>query len=590
LAVTSVLLCGAPGARGESAGTDSSTEVSPAAPAETPGPAASQTLTNPAPSEGTAGVPAAIAARPVLPQGAPPDRITLDIKGMDIVEVLKILASRAGMNMIVGKSVGGRVTVFLKDVDVWEAFETILLENDLAYEENGAIISVITAKDYELRHGARFKEQTDTRVFNLNYAHADKLSGKLQDSVTKGVGSVQVDERTNKIAVTDYPDKLDRMAGLIAAFDEKTPQVLIDAQIIEINPSDKFTMGVDWDYWLKKNLRLASSMPTANVANKLSIGTAAAGNLVSKDGQYKGIIDLLRTIGDTKILSSPRIMAMNNQEARIMVGTKEAYITSTVSQGGTGTAVTAQNVNFVDVGIKLYVTPTINSEGFVMMKIRPEISSAERLDILSNGQSTEIPIVTSSEAETEVTVKDGVTILIGGLRKDQRAKTVKKIPLLGDVPLVGFLFRNTSDDTSKSELVILLTPHLMSGENSYTDFAEVPPRQGAVASMVNGNIITEKFPRTTYKQAFYDKYRQQIIAKIEQAIKRIDSKGIHGKVSLVLNVGSNGLLNSDPEVLETADASLIELAGRTVMTALPFPPLPKELGKSQEKIQVDVAY
>jgi type II secretory pathway component HofQ len=218
------------------------------------------------------------------------NKISLDIRGMDIVDILKTLATRTGMNIVVGKNVTGRVTLFLKNVDVWDAFEIILLANDLAYETKGDIVNVMTQRDYELLHGERYKDNkrakiiqlkyakaadlskamnqiksnigrividegsntlvlidtpeklmdmldfiknTDlpiqTKVYKLNYALADKLQAKIQEAITKGIGYVRIDERTNKIAVTDYPSKLAEIEKIVAAFDEKTPQVLIDA-------------------------------------------------------------------------------------------------------------------------------------------------------------------------------------------------------------------------------------------------------------------------------------------------------------------------------------------------------------------------
>ena len=589
-----------------------------------------------------------------------PGKISLDVKGMDVIDVLKMLAAKTNMNLVVGKNVSGRVTLFLKDVDVWDAFEIVVLANELAYDKKGGIINVMTQRDYELLYGERFldKKQAkiiqlkyakaadlarslnqiktnigrvvaddgsntltlidtpeklsemesfikttdlplETRVFNLNYAQADKLSAKLSDTITKGVGSVKIDERTNKIAVTDFPEKLTDIEKLIKAFDEKSSQVLIDAQIIQITPSDQFQMGVDWDYWLKKNVRLAAALPTANAASALSFGVAAAGLDVAKPGQYKSIIDLLRTIGDTKILSSPRIMALNNQEAKILVGTKEAYITSTVSQSGTGTAVTSQSVNFVDVGIKLYVTPTVNKDGFVTMKIRPEISSSETKTVISENQSTDIPIVTTSEAETSVTIKDGVTIIIGGLRKDDREKTVKKLPLLGDLPFVGFFFRNTSDKVTKQELVILLTPHIMSGENSYTSFDEIKPSQGAVARMVDGDIISEKFPPITQnqvkalpaqKEITINDYYKLLSYKINQYAKLNSPPGKKGKVNLTFSVSSFGILTKEPQATSATDPSLAPFGIKAVRDSSPFPVFPKTLDKPEETFNITLNY
>lgn len=260
--------------------------------------------------------------------------ISLDIKGMDIVDILKMLSTRTGMNIVVGKNVTGKVTLFLKNVDAWDAFEIILLANDLAYEKKGDIINVMTQRDYELQYGERYqdkkqaktiqlkyakavdlsralnqfktnvgkivvdegsntlilldnpqkiKEMEDfiksadlplkTKVFSLNYAQADKIQTKIQEAITKGIGSLKIDERTNKIAVTDYPERLIEIAKIIQAFDEKTPQVLIDAQIIEIRPSDKFEMGIDWDYWIEKNFKVAGALPIGT-SSRLLLGTA----------------------------------------------------------------------------------------------------------------------------------------------------------------------------------------------------------------------------------------------------------------------------------------------------------------------------
>ena len=583
-------------------------------------------------------------------------KISLDIKGMDIVDVLKMLAQRSGMNIVVGKNVTGRVTLFLKDVDIQDAFEIILLANDLAYEKKGDIINVMTQRDYELQYGQRYQDKkkaeviqlkyakaadlsralnqiktnigrvvvdegsntlvlidtpekikemddfiknTDlpiqTRVFSLNYAQADKISAKIQEAITKGVGSVKIDERTNKIAVTDYPEKLDEIAKLISAFDEKTPQVLIDAQVIEIKPSDKFEMGVDWDYWIKKNFKVTAALPIGTT-NRLLLGTASTAP--SGKGEYKAILDLLRTIGDTKILSSPRIMALNNQEAKILVGTKDAYITSTTSQAGEST-VTSQTVNFVDVGIKLYVTPTINRDGFVTMKIRPEISSAERTSITSEGKITQIPIVTTSETETTVMVKDGITIIIGGLKKDERYKTVKKIPLIGDVPLLGFFFRSTSDEIKKTELVILLTPHIVSGENAYTDFSEIKPTDGVVAKMEKGEVITEKVSSSEQEETLgalgalsisgLDYYRL-LTHKINQSAKLNSPEGKKGEVSFNFSVSCDGNLIEEPKVLSASDSSLIPFAIKAIKDSSPFPVFPEGLKKTKEIFRITLEY
>lgn len=573
---------------------------------------------------------------------SPQQKISLDIKGMDVVDVLKMVATRAGLNLVIGKNVTGRVTLFLKDVDVWDAFEIVLLANDLAYEKKAEIINVMTQRDYELLYGERFQDKkqakiiqlkyakaadlsralnqiktnigkivvdegsntlalidapekikemedfikkTDlplqTRIFSLNYAPVDKLNTKLQEAITKGVGSIKIDERTNKIAVTDYPAKLEEIAKIIAAFDEKTPQVLIDAQVIEVTPSDQFQMGVDWNYWIQKYFDIKFGVPI-NSTKALILGTATT--TPTGKGDYKGIVDLLRTIGDTKILSSPRVMAINNQEAKILVGTKEAYVTQTTSQGGSGTEVTADQVNFVDVGIKLYVTPTINRDNFVTMKIRPEISSSDYKDFGTTSTPKLIPIVTTSESETTVVVKDGITIIIAGLRKDKRTKTVKKIPLFGDIPGIGFLFRSTDDKIEKSDLVILLTPHIMSGETPFSDFSEVPPKDGAVAKMFRGRIVTEKI-----KDNSPDYYN--LIAERVKALCLFGQRsGLKGMVEVLFTLDSKGQLKHSPLVLSSSNQNLNNVVIECIKSASPFPAFPKELRKTEENFHITLEY
>jgi len=576
------------------------------------------------------------------------NKITLDIKGMDIVDVLKMLSSRSGMNIAVGKNVTGRVTLFLKDVDIWDAFEIILLSNDLAFEEMGPIINVITQRDYELKYGERFQDnkqarviklkyakaadltraltqikssvgkvvadegsntvalidsaqkirdmedfikKTDlpleTKIFSLDYAVAEKLSAKLQEVITKGVGSIRIDERTNKIAITDYPDKLRDIEAIIAAFDEKTPQVLIDAQIIEIKPSDLFEMGVNWDFWIKKYFDIKANLPIGT-ANRLIFGTSNSDP--AHPGDFKAIMDVLRTIGDVKILSSPRIMSLNNQEAKIHVGVKDAYITSTTSQGASGTTVTSQAVNFVDTGIQLYVTPTINKHDFVTMKIKPEVSEATRVTILSEGQQTQIPIVSTSEAETTVTVKDGVTIIIGGLSKDKREKTVKKIPILADLPLVGHFFQSVSDNLTKTDLVILLTPHILSGESTFTEFSEVEPKEGAVVKMVKGELFKKKISGGSSGDKEGRYYYQSILNKVKSLTRANRPKGESGSVEVFFTLDSKGRLTHQPRVMYSSNQNLNDAVIECVKFASPFPAFPKEMKKEEENFRLTLEY
>ena len=431
-------------------------------------------------------------------------------------------------------------------------------------------------------------QPTQTRVFELKYAQADKLAPKIQEAVTKGVGAIRIDERTNKIAITDYPDKIAGMANIIEAFDEKPQQVRIDAQIVEISPDkDEFKMGVDWDAWINKNLRLSNSLPLGGLT-KLSLGLAVGGLSLGEKFDRKGVLDLLRTIGKTKILSSPSIMALNNQEAKILVGTKEAYITSATSQGGSGTQVTAQTVNFVDVGIKLYVTPAINKDGFVTMKIKPEVSSSKLTDLTSEGKVTQVPIVTTSEAETTITLKDGATILIAGLKKDKKEKEIKKIPLLGDIPLLGFPFRSVSSTLTKTELVIFLTPHIVS-EDNHPEYVSLTKDEDIqiMAHKITETAISRK-PQVFPNLNEYSKYvRDKIFSGLSLA--SVNSK-LKGSALVSFALLSTGELQGEPEMLSLTSEDLEEPIAAAIKSASPFPKFPEDLPKPEERFRLEISY
>ena len=450
-------------------------------------------------------------------------KISLDIKGMEIVDILKILANEGNLNIAVGKNVSGKVSLFLKDINAWDAFEIIIATNGLAYEKQGKIVKVMTASDYESANGEKFGDrhklitrklkyanaknvsdllsqinspsgkliidensntlilldtpekieamdkiirQTDTptglqtKVFELNYANPEKVKLELQGVLTKDIGTIKIDERTNKIIVMDYPDKIKQAKEMIGAFDEKTRQVLIEAKIIQVTLSDEYKMGIDWKVIVDKQLNLTAF--NINCALDTSGGQIIAGTTMpALKEDFKIIMDMLKTFGDVRTLSTPRITATNGQEAKILVGSKEVYVTSTVV-ASEATTTTSEAVQFVDVGVKLYVTPTINQDNFITMKIRPEVSSVSKEFTKNDG--TKIPVVGTSEAETSVLAKDGVTIVMGGLMKDEKTKNVYKIPLLGEIPFLGAFFRRTEEENTKTELVIFLTPHIISGE------------------------------------------------------------------------------------------------------------------------------
>ncbi len=445
----------------------------------------------------------------------------LDLKNMDINDVLKLISQKSGINIVAGKNVQGKVTTYLRNIDVLEALRIIVESNGWAFEQDKDIIKVMSSAEYETKYGVKFGLETQTKVvqlinvnpkdveavlnqikstggkivpdgksqsviiidtpkkieemmmiikridvpikteiFKISYASAEEIAGKITEVLTPDVGKIKFDARSNKIAITDTEYKLKDLAEIIKAFDHKEKEVLIEAKILQIVLSDEYKMGIDWeaivqDYHSLKLSNAFSILSDGEKQGQLSIGTLASDD-------YEVLIEALDTVGVTDILSSPHITALNNKEAKILVGSTEPYVTSTTTTPSSGPTTTAESVNFIEVGVKLYVTPMIHEDDFITMKIKPEVSSVT--DTISTSNNNTIPVVETSEAETTVMVKDGVTIIIGGLIKEEKIKTTKKVPLFGDIPLVGLAFKNVSDSVKKTELVIFLTPHIITGD------------------------------------------------------------------------------------------------------------------------------
>jgi MSHA type pilus biogenesis protein MshL len=457
------------------------------------------------------------------------NRISLDLRGMDITEVLKFLSSKGQFNIVNGADVVGRATLTLTDVTVRDALDIVLVSTGLAVERRGTILYVMSGQQYEQIYGHRYGDPrqslllqlkyadpaqvssllgniksavgrivvdeptatiavldsptvlaqmqtlidtidiptvqrqmpTITKVLSLKFAKAEDVQPQIEPALTPNVGKLRLDKRSNALVVTDVPANLPQIEQLVQAFDARNRQVYIEASILSVTLSDEFDAGINWQ-WVSES----KNFPTLNITNALPIASSASNALqmvVGTIGQndVTATLKFLKTFGDTKVLSSPHISVMNGEDAKILVGRREAYVTSTVTQAQS-TSATAESIQFIDVGVKLYVTPTITDSEYVNLKIRPEVSSVA--ETLETSSGNEIPIVETTEAETRVMVKNNSTIIIGGLMKDEITFSKQAVPILGSIPGLGLLFSNRSDRINKTELVILLTPHITTGD------------------------------------------------------------------------------------------------------------------------------
>ncbi|MDD5774519.1 MAG: secretin N-terminal domain-containing protein [Candidatus Omnitrophica bacterium] len=382
--------------------------------------------------------------------------------------------------------------------------------------ETGNVLAMDSPERLELMETAlsNFEEKNTVKVFKLNYGKAKEVEEALKNQLdSKKVGLIKADERGNQLIVQTLPDRMDQIERLIKNLDRRTREVIIDVSIVKVQISSGLDSGVQWegifDLGLaEKGLQYLGTSPFAAIqattdtfrtrnqvrsdlgndvgsipftgtstsysAGRKSIGTQEMHLGVVGRQDFDVIIKYLATIGKTNIISNPKLAVVNNQEAKIHVGSKEAYVTSTTTTGQTTNTV-AEQVTFVDIGVLLSVVPVINDEDFINLKVKAEIS--EVIDTLITPTNNQIPIIDSSLAETTVLVKDGSTVIIGGLRKETKVSSSSQVPFLGSIPILGRLFSQKSDSKQQSELLIILTPRLITGEVLVSDAGVKSPGQ-----------------------------------------------------------------------------------------------------------------
>ena len=305
---------------------------------------------------------------------------------------------------------------------------------------------------------------------------------QLQKAITQLVGSgrgqsVVVSPQAGVITVRAFPEQIREIRRFLGISEQRLHrQVILEAKVLEVTLNDSYQQGINWS-----NLSLGNSKVTFGVDGTTSlpgmdtIGTLLGGttSLSISDGSFSGVLSFMSTQGDINVLSSPRITAANNQKAVIKVGTDEYYVTNLTSTVGSGdNAESAPDIELTPFfsGISLDVTPQIDDQGNVLLHVHPAVIDVEEdsKSITYQDQEIELPLAKSSirESDSVIRAKDGDVVVIGGLMKTSISKKQTKVPLLGDIPGLGHLFRSKSNATEKTELVILLKPTVV-GVNTW---------------------------------------------------------------------------------------------------------------------------
>lgn len=386
-------------------------------------------------------------------------RVSLDLQVADIYTVLRSISEYSGVNIVMGydvrKAVNEPVSVHLENVPWGEALEMVLRSNHLWYREENGIIRVDTEDNLrkeELDRTSADRQLEEvmpltTRIVQVVYANAAELQAPIQKSLGKR-GQIEVDQRTNSLVVTDIPSRVESAVQMIQHLDSQTPQVEIVAKLVDVDARYSKDLGVLWEaagIHSSEGASIEGSAGSGDVANPA--GTVRFG-LVKSWGAVAGMLKALEQDNKANIISNPRITTVNNREARILVGKKIPLITLDEA----GNAVT----QLTTIGITMRVTPHINDNNRITLDLHPEVSDLSSQATVQGGV-----IITTSEADTRVMVGNGETAVIGGLIRSNTTTLNRGVPFLKNLPLIGGLFRQTSEVKEKRELLIFVTPRII---------------------------------------------------------------------------------------------------------------------------------
>jgi len=380
------------------------------------------------------------------------------VQGSEIGTVLRSLASYSGMNIVASPRVTGKVTVKLDSVPWREAMTVILRAHGYDYTEEYGIIRVDTAEELrrEAVEGKRADRAADDLeplvmgMVGIDYANAGEVKDALKNMLTKR-GTIEIDERTNTLIVSDIQSQVDMIKEAARKLDTRTPQVEINARLVDLDLRASRELGINW---YANNVKIdgfngvggASVIaPVQNPAGHLRFGS------VSSLGDLSADLQALEQSNLAQLISNPIITTTDNREASILVGQKIPLIV----QDQAGNAIT----QLTTIGILLKVTPHINSNEKITLDLHNEVSDLSSQATVQGGV-----IINTSESDTRVLVQNGETAVIGGLIRKVEADLTTGIPVLSDLPILGALFRHTTKTKNNRELVVFVTPRIVTDE------------------------------------------------------------------------------------------------------------------------------
>lgn len=398
------------------------------------------------------------------------EKITLNFQNIPLRELLYVFADITGFNIVVSDNVAGSVSLRLNDVPWDQALEIVMQQQGLAMRKNGNVMQIGRSAELAKREEDALKAQqalndlepTKTESFQVNYQKADAITKLLTDAkqpVLSKRGTAVVDAYTNRIFVTDTASRLNDVRQLITAIDIPARQVLIEAKFVQASKNFTETLGAKLSFTNTKDTFFRKADPSVLLAdgtNPMSFTPGFSGGNTLRFALFNAaatrIINLELQASEqeskAKTISSPRVVAENNSSAKIADGTT-FYMTIPASGNTAASSVT------IDATLSLTVTPQITPDGKVKMKLQIAKKS------LAGAPSAAGVNVRNSEVSTDATVDNGGTLILGGVSSSENSETVDKVPFLGDIPILGALFRSKNTTSTDGELLVFITPRIL---------------------------------------------------------------------------------------------------------------------------------
>ncbi|QXH56306.1 secretin and TonB N-terminal domain-containing protein [Pseudomonas maumuensis] len=389
-------------------------------------------------------------------QGEP---MSLDFQDVELRSVLQVMAEHAGVNLLASDSVQGRITLRLEEVPWDQALDLVLRSKGLGKRQEGNVLLIAPLAELadQARRMAQDVSMEPLRRELIPVFHAKAgelvellLASLADDGILAGRGSLGVDARTNTLVVTQPAGRLVELRRLVAELDVPVRQVMIEARIVEASVDYEKALGVRWG----GPLYGAESRLGSDLFVDLGVERAGAGlglGLLRSDILLDLELTAMEKSGNGEIISQPKVVTADKETARILKGTEVPYQETTRSG--------ATSVSFREASLSLEVTPQITPDGKVIMAVRVTKDEPDFVNALND-----VPPIRKNEVNAKVRVADGQTIVIGGVYSTSQNKVVDKVPFFGDLPYVGRLFRRDALQEKKSELLVFLTPRIMSDQ------------------------------------------------------------------------------------------------------------------------------